>query len=1044
MKIFRLITVVIGLWLAWDLLAHLVGEILWFDEVGYLSVFLLRLQTQLGLWLVGSSLSATFLLSNLFVANRLKSPPPKSDLLSLRDYREWGMGKEENEFSTPRLRLRSLLLILCCLSFLVAMILLKCGEIAFSLWQGNFSPDIAPLLPPPFDWAWIQELWHSKLPVQITYLGVVGFIFLGLAFHSRFWLNAIAILLSLFWGWLLSREWSKIWQYFYATPFKAKDPLFGNDISLYIFKLPVWQLLDFWLGGLFLFGLLAVALVYFLSGKSLSEGKFPGFSRNQLRHLYGLGSGVALTIAFRYWLSRYELLYSPRGVVYGASYTDINADLPIDTALSIAAFAIAIILFLKMVWGTKHLKIKHQTVVTILGLYLIVVIIAGKIVPATIQRLVVQPNELAQEKPYLERTIALTRAGFNLDSLEVETFNPKGELTSTDLENNDLTISNIRLWDKRPILKTNRQLQQIRLYYEFPDADIDRYTLKVNSSINDTSDDRGVVNGKADAEEGSREEKVGNNTVSLPITNNKQATTNKQPQITNKQQQTIISVRELDYKAVPEKAKTWVNEHLVYTHGYGFTLSPVNKVAEGGLPDYFIKDIGTDNDSTDTGSLSTASPLIRDSIPIDKPRIYYGELTNNYIMTSTKVRELDYPSGEDNVYNIYDGKGGIPIGSLWRRILFSQYLKDWKMILTDNFTPQTRVLFRRNINQRIFAIAPFLRYDRDPYIVIANPHQSQNGDWEIGSGEFTKNKKQTTNNKQSTTNNYLYWIIDAYTTSNRYPYSDPGENQFNYIRNTVKIVIDAYNGNVTFYIADSQDPIIQTWTKIFPNLFQPMAAMPQEIKNHIRYPVDLFSVQSKQLMTYHMIDPQVFYNREDLWRIPQEIYGGESQVVAPYYLIMKLPAEKSEEFILLHPYTPASRTNLIAWLAARSDGDRYGKLLLYKFPKQEQIYGPEQIESLINQDPVISGQISLWTRQGSQAIQGNLLVIPIERSLLYVEPLYLEAEKNSLPTLVRVIVVYNNRILMAPTLGQALQELFGAEKQSTPTIIRSVEPRSLP
>ncbi|HBE20247.1 MAG TPA: hypothetical protein DEG17_07820 [Cyanobacteria bacterium UBA11149] len=1024
MKIFRLITVVIGLWLAWDLLAHLVGEILWFDEIGYLSVFLLRLQTQLGLWLVVSSLSATFLLSNLFVANRLKSPPPKSDLLSLRDYREWGMGKEENEFYTPRLRLRSLLLILLCLSFLVGIILLKCGEIAFALWQGNFSPDIAPLLPPPFDWAWIQELWHSKLPVQITYLGVVGFIFLGLAFHSRFWLNAIAILLSLFWGWLLSREWSQIWQYFYATPFKAKDPLFGNDISLYVFKLPVWQLLDFWLGGLFLFGLLAVALVYFLSGKSLSEGKFLGFSRNQLRHLYGLGSSVALTIAFRYWLSRYELLYSPRGVVYGASYTDINADLPIDTALSIAAFAIAIILFLKMVWGTKHLKIKHQTIVTILGLYLIIVIIAGKILPATIQSLVVQPNELAQEKLYLERTIALTRAGFNLDSIEVETFNPKGELSSTDLENNDLTISNIRLWDKRPILQTNRQLQQIRLYYEFPDADIDRYTLKVNSSINDISK---------------------NSEIDKSVKTNNKQTTNNKKQTNLEKQQTIISVRELDYKAVPEKAKTWVNQHLVYTHGYGFTLSPVNKVAEGGLPDYFIKDIGTDNDSGNTGSLSTSSPLIRETIPIDKPRIYYGELTNNYIMTSTKVRELDYPSGEDNVYNIYDGKGGIPIGSLWRRILFSQYLKDWRMILTDNFTPQTRVLFRRNINQRIFAIAPFLRYDRDPYIVIANPEENKIKQSKIKSKKSNnKGIEQIANKEQKTTNNYLYWIIDAYTTSNRYPYSDPGENQFNYIRNTVKIVIDAYNGNVTFYIADDRDPIIQTWTKIFPNLFQPMAAMPQEIKNHIRYPVDLFSVQSKQLMTYHMIDPQVFYNREDLWRIPQEIYGGESQAVAPYYLIMKLPSEKSEEFILLHPYTPASRTNLIAWLAARSDGDRYGKLLLYKFPKQEQIYGPEQIESLINQDPVISGQISLWTRQGSQAIQGNLLVIPIERSLLYVEPLYLEAEKNSLPTLVRVIVVYNNRILMAPTLGQALQELFGAEKQSTPTIIRAVEPRSLP
>ena len=1022
MKIFRLVTVVIGLWLAWDLLAHLVAESLWFTEVGYLSVFLLRLQTQLGLSLVVSSISATFLLSNLFLANRIKSPPPKSELLGLKDYREW-----ESEFTPPRLKLRSLLLILLCLSLLVAMILLKCGEMAFSLWQGNFSPDIKPLLPPPFDWAWLQEVLQEKLPVQISYLGVVGLIFLGLAFHARFWLNAIAILLSLFWGWLLSREWGQILQYFYATPFNIKDPLFDQDISVYVFKLPLWQLLDFWLGGLFLFGLLGVTLMYLVSGNSLSEGKFSGFSRNQLRHLYGLGSGVAATIALRYWLSRYELLYSPRGVTYGASYTDINADLPIDTALSIIAVAIALILFLKMGWWTKHLKIKNRKIIVILGLYLMVATFAGKIVPATLQRLVVQPNELAREKPYIEKTIALTRAGFNLDSIEVETFNPKGKLTQTDLENNDLTIRNIRLWDKRPILKTNRQLQQIRLYYEFPDADIDRYTLKVNSSVNDTLEPR----------------EVGNGEKSVQTTNNKQPTTNNQQETNQEKQQTIISVRELDYQAVPEKAKTWVNEHLVYTHGYGFTLSPVNRVAPGGLPDYFIKDIGTNTDNDDTGLLSTSNPLIRDSIPIDKPRIYYGELTNNYIMTSTKVRELDYPSGEDNVYNIYDGKGGIAIGSLWRRVVFSQYLKDWQMILTGNFTPQTRVLFRRNINQKIAAIIPFLRYDRDPYIVIANTEDKLG----VGSGESgvgNSKQQQTTNNKQPTTNNYLYWIIDAYTTSDRYPYSDPGENEFNYIRNAVKIVIDAYNGNVTFYIADPEDPIIQTWTKIFPNLFQPIEAIPQAIKNHIRYPVDLFSVQSKQLLTYHMTDPQVFYNREDLWRIPQEIYGGELQVVDPYYLIMKLPTAKSEEFVLLHPYTPASRTNLIAWLAARSDGDRYGKLLLYKFSKQEQVYGPEQIESLINQDPVISGQISLWSRQGSQAIQGNLLVIPIERSLLYVEPLYLEAEKNSLPTLVRVIVVYNNQILMAPTLTQALQKLFAPEKQSTPTIIRPIEPRTLP
>ncbi|NEQ06142.1 MAG: COG1615 family transporter, partial [Moorea sp. SIO4E2] len=480
--------------------------------------------------------------------------------------------------------------------------------------------------------------------------------------------------------------------------------------------------------------------------------------------------------------------------------------------------------------------------------------------------------------------------------------------------------------------------------------------------------------------------------------------------------------RELDYDAVPKQAQTWVNKHLVYTHGYGFTLSAVNQVGEGGLPYYFIKDIGSGGGEALKGSLYTSSPEIRDSIPIGQPRIYYGELTNNYIMTSTKTQELDYPSGEENVYNTYDGTGGVALNSFWRRLVFAQYLKDWQMVLTGNFTPKTRLLFRRNIRQRIQAIAPFLRYDADPYLVIA--------DTSVGESGVTKN--------------YLYWIVDGYTTSDRYPYADPGDNQFNYIRNSVKVVIDAYNGDVSFYIADPKDPIIQTWSKIFPNFFKSLDQMPSNLRTHLRYPIDLFNIQSERLLAYHMTDPQVFYNQEDLWRIPQEIYAGKSKSVEPYYIIMKLPKEKSEEFILLHPYTPTGRNNLIGWLAGRSDGDHYGKLLLYQFPKQQLIYGPEQIEALINQDPVISQQISLWNQKGSRAVQGNLLVIPIEQSLLYVEPLYIEAEQHSLPTLVRVIVVYQNQIIMAQNLKEALDAIFKPEQSKTPTIVRPVEETALP
>lgn len=349
--------------------------------------------------------------------------------------------------------------------------------------------------------------------------------------------------------------------------------------------------------------------------------------------------------------------------------------------------------------------------------------------------------------------------------------------------------------------------------------------------------------------------------------------------------------------------------------------------------------------------------------------------------------------------------------------VFAEYLKDWQMLFTQNFTPQTKLLFRRNINERVRAIAPFLRYDRDPYLVVANLEQ-------VG------------------IQNSLYWIVDAYTTSDHYPYSDPGNNKFNYIRNSVKVVVDAYNGSVDFYISDPEDPIIKALAAVFPTLLKPLAAMPAALKTHLRYPQDFVSIQSERLLTYHMTDPQVFYNREDQWQVPTEIYGSKPQPVEPYYLIVKLPTAKSEEFILLLPFTPRQRTNLIAWLAARSDGEEYGKLLLYEFPKQELVYGTEQIEALINQDPVISQQISLWNRQGSRALQGNLLVIPIEQSLLYVEPIYLKAEQNSLPTLVRVIAVYENRIVMAETLQQALQLIFQPEKPTTPAIVRPVEETS--
>ncbi|MBD2682359.1 MULTISPECIES: UPF0182 family protein [Nostoc] len=988
---FRVFIIFLGLWLLLDLASRVGAEILWFQEVGYLQAFLVRLLTRGILWVVVASVSAAYLLVNLALAQRLKYPRSlKIEEVELQSEFQNFLSVDyarRDRISTPQtqdlkpLKLRWLLPLALILSLLTGLMVAHYGQIALAYWHSpvdNASLPIPALFRP-------ERIWQllNQIVSQIWDLGLIVGGAIAILIFPGFLLTAIAIVFSAIFGLMLFQNWAKVLLYFHPTTFNSTEPLFGRDISFYIFSLPFWQLLELWLMGLFLYGFVAVALTYLLSGDSLSQGIFLGFSQKQQRHLYGMGGLLMLLVALSYWLSRYELVYSSRGVSYGASYTDVTTQLPAYTILCVVAVGIAFYLL----WRTLFWKPKSQyrrLVFYGLGIYLVLVPAADVVLPNVVQYLIVEPNELQREQPYIQRTIALTRQAFDLEAIDARTFNPQGTLTEADIQKNDLTIRNIRLWDERPLLETNRQLQQIRPYYRFPDADIDRYTLKT-----EVSSDQPSVPQPAPKQE-----------VIEPL----------------QRRQVLIAARELDYTAVPQQAQTWVNRHLIYTHGFGFTVSPVNTVGAGGLPEYFVKDI-----SGDSTALTTSSQGIRESIPIGEPRIYYGEITNNYVMTGTRVRELDYPSGSDNVYNSYDGRGGVKIGSLWRRWLFAMYLKDWQMVLTRDFLPDTKVLLRRNIRQRIQAIAPFLQFDSDPYLVSADANRN-NTDPDYPNGK-----------------SYLYWIVDAYTTSDRYPYSDTANEGINYIRNSVKVVIDAYHGIVNFYIADRSDPIVATWSRIFPNIFKPLSAMPINLRNHIRYPEDLFKIQSERLMAYHMTDPQVFYNREDQWQIPNEIYGSEPRPVEPYYLITGLPNVTFEEFILFLPYTPRQRTNLIAWLAARSDSVNYGKLLLYIFPKERLVYGPEQIEARINQDPVISQQISLWNRQGSRAIQGNLLVIPIEQSLLYVEPIYLEATQNSLPTLVRVVVAYENRIVMAQTLEQALQGIFQPVVTPPAPIIRPVE-----
>jgi uncharacterized protein len=940
------------------------AEGLWFRELNFLDEFWLRSRTQIGLGLGLSFISLGIIFFNLRVANQLQVS--QNCLLPNQANLRTGLG------------LKALLPILMSIGLLLSAELLYHGHVAYRELYILHSAVPAPFgIDFELDWALIQQLAQQPVGLVVVLVGAIAFIAL-----PRLIVGLSAVALSLCFGIVAAEEWARVLPALDPTPFNQSDPVFGRELSFYIFKLPLWELVNFWISGLLLFMLLAVALLYVMAGNTFSQGRFAGFSAPQQRHLYAIAAGLLITTSLSHWLQRFELLYSKKGVTYGAGFTALHVDLPVNAALSLISLGLALFLiwrtlrwsddgllavglsgrFFSGVPGQQRNFIAAHPVIFAITLYLLFALLGNTVAPWLVQRIVVQPNELQRETPYIEKTIAFTRAAFGLDNIEAQDFNPSGNLSLANLKANRSTLSNIRLWDTRPLLESNRQLQQIRLYYEFAGADVDRYTLIGEGK-------------KAD------------------------------------RRQVLISARELNYTQVPAEAQTWVNEHLTYTHGYGFTMSPVNKAGADGLPEYFIKDIAH----------TPSSAIIERSIPIGKPRLYFGELTNTYVMTNSRVPELDYPSGSENVYNRYDGQGGINIGPFWKRLLFAKHLKDWKMLLTDDFTADTRLMFRRNIKRRVRRIAPFLQFDGDPYLVVAD-----------AGGDFAPAGAESGDN-------YLYWMIDAYTTSDRYPYSDPGENTFNYIRNSVKIVVDAYNGTVHFYIADESDPLIRTWAQIFPHMFEPLSAMPPALLSHIRYPPDFSLVQTNQLLTYHMSDPQVFYNREDKWRAPNEIYANKEQVVKPYYLIMELPGEAEGEFVLLRPFTPARRNNLVAWIAARSDGKQYGRQLLYQFPKQELVFGPEQIEARINQEPEISQQISLWNSQGSRANQGNLLVIPIEQSLLYVEPLYLEAELNRLPTLARVIVSYKNRIAMAATLDEALQAIFKEKKASVPTIIRELD-----
>lgn len=756
------------------------------------------------------------------------------------------------------------------------------------------------------------------------------------------------IIISLLFSLRISSSlWMEILQFKNATSFNIKDPIFNNDISFYVFKLPlINQILNIMVGLLvFLF---IITIVYYLMLASFKKlNKFDDNVRN-LNDMSNLGDtlknvvnlalnqiaviGVAffIIIAIKSYLASFELLYSPRGVAYGASYTDVNINLWMYRLSAIIALVSAI--FVVIAYKKRRIR-----TLLIGPMMLIVISIGSTIVQTGVQNFVVSPNEISKEKKFLEYNIEYTKNAYNLNEVKEEDFLAEQNINIEDILKNDQTLRNISVNDYRPTNETYNQIQTLRPYYKFKDVDIDRY----------------MIDGKLN--------------------------------------QVFLSAREIDQNKLDEQAKTWLNKHIKYTHGYGLTMSPVNEITPGGEPRMIIKDIPP---------VSSVEGL-----NVERPEIYFGELTDDYIVTNTSEKEFDYPKGETNAFSEYKGKAGINLTTL-NRILYSIDQGSLKFLVASIIDSNSKIILNRNIEKRVKKIAPFLSFDDDPYLVLSDGK--------------------------------MYWMIDGYTYTSKYPYSQPySDNGINYIRNSFKVVIDAYDGTTDFYIADKNDPMINTYNNIFPDLFKSIDDMPDNIKKHIRYPQTIFDVQAKIYETYHMKNTEVFYNKEDKWEVAkksknsQSQQEGESLDLESNYITFRLPNEEEAEFLLTIPYTPQSKQNMTALFVARNDTDKYGQLIVYKFPKDKNILGPEQIEAKIDKDPQISKDLTQWNTGGSTVIRGTLLTIPIENSILYVEPLYIKSDsQNSIPAVEKIFVAYKDKVVMKDTLEQALNTMFKSDNQN--------------
>ncbi len=770
--------------------------------------------------------------------------------------------------------------------------------------------------------------WFMVLPESITGRSI------NLSSHLTRKLGIlISLLIAVLLGLIASSGWQRVLSFLEATPFGTVDPIFGKDIAFYVFTIPVITLGLGLLKTIILASLVLVGAIYVFRGSLNFTGLLGKFSVEVLdqkenlggarNHIAGLLSMFLLLIAVSAYVSIFSLLSNQTGQIYGAAATDVFVMIPL---LWTSVFVAILASLSAIYWGKSG---RSKFLIGTVILYFIVGF-ASSIIPSIFQKLIVAPNELVKETPFIKNNISATRIAYGLDKVEEREISGDKPLTKADIARNNPTIKNVRLWERAPLLSTFSQIQEIRTYYEFASVDNDRYT----------------INGET--------------------------------------RQIMLSPRELP----PEPNRNWINERLTFTHGYGVAAGPVNQVTAEGLPVLFVKDLPPQSSVKE--------------LAVTRPEIYFGELSSDYVFVKTKSKEFDYPKGEENVYSVYEGKGGVEINSFTKRIVYAIHFRSLKMLLSNDITTESRILYNRDIKKRALKVAPFLTFDRDPYSVIVDGK--------------------------------IYWIADAYTTSALYPYSQPmalNGARVNYIRNSVKVVIDAYNGSTTLYITDTEDPIIRTYAKIFPKTFRPIAEIPKSLVSHLRYPEDIFTLQTAIYTNYHMTEPQIFYNKEDQWEVPviagagEQNATGKSGAMAPRHMIMKLPGEKKEEYVLMLPFTPRAKDNLSAWMVARNDGDDYGKLVVYRFPKQKLIFGPKQVIGRINQDTEISRQIALWDQGGSQVIQGSLLVIPIEESLIYVRSLYLKAKDGKIPELKRVLVSYENKVAMEETLEAGLARIFG-------------------